>query len=445
MSASPHSLAFSSPPATPKRSSFSQLPLPSTLTASSTPRRLQGHAPGIAPSASFFRPSKPSASIEQDHPLRAFKYVSRTSLDDDQDTYGARKSPSHISSRSPSPGAASFDYSNEKDLTHVPRDPPIKRWSLHPSRNRFFLGGRILTGGDAPWAFIGALSIVLGMAGVYSSTTAVWWWRNQGVGGKVLVVITAYFSLVTISSMLVTAFTDPGILPRDLDPDPPYHEVEGSDPAPMPRILKVRSDVYVLFCTYFLLSHINSVRVKYCQTCLTYRPPRSTHCKLCDNCVDACDHHCQWVNNCIGRRNYTPFFTLLFFACTTLVLIIIQCALVFALSSISFRNTLKTNEGIGSGVAFILGMSVIWPVFALLGYHCRLLLLNITTIEQIRNQAHKSLTSGPAPPNPFSHGKWRRNAVAILCRPRGYSWLDPTGVVTDDKRTVNPGLGEDIV
>jgi palmitoyltransferase ZDHHC9/14/18 len=74
-------------------------------------------------------------------------------------------------------------------------------------------------------------------------------------------------------------------------------------------------------------------------------------------------------------------------------------------------------------------------------YLTQLLLLNVTTIEQIRNSAHKSLEpTEPALPNPFSHGTWRRNVVAVLCRPAGYSWLDSRGVVVDDKRGVNPGM-----
>ena len=28
----------------------------------------------------------------------------------------------------------------------------------------------------------------------------------------------------------------------------------------------------------------------------------------------------------------------------------------------------------------------------------------------------------------------------VLFRPVGYSWLDPTGIATEDKREVNPGL-----
>lgn len=71
----------------------------------------------------------------------------------------------------------------------------------------------------------------------------------------------------------------------------------------------------------------------------------------------------------------------------------------------------------------------------------QLLLLNVTTIEQIRNQAHKTLVPGAPPPNPFSHGNWRRNLLAVLCRPVGYSWLDAAGVAVEDRREVNPGFG----
>jgi palmitoyltransferase ZDHHC9/14/18 len=62
--------------------------------------------------------------------------------------------------------------------------------------------------------------------------------------------------------------------------------------------------------------------------------------------------------------------------------------------------------------------------------------------HQIRNQAHKTLVPGPAPPNPFSHGSMRRNFVNVLCRPTGYSWLDAAGVATVDERKVNPGLAQ---
>ena len=50
------------------------------------------------------------------------------------------------------------------------------------------------------------------------------------------------------------------------------------------------------------------------------------------------------------------------------------------------------------------------------------------------------MSGGTPPPNPFSHGNWRRNLFYVLCRPVGYSWLDARGVETKDKRDINPGL-----
>ncbi|PFH51750.1 hypothetical protein AMATHDRAFT_141977 [Amanita thiersii Skay4041] len=305
----------------------------------------------------------------------------------------------------------------------------IRRYEVHPSRNRFFLRGHLLTGGDSPWAFIACFSLALGLTGVWFGTTCVWWWRNES---PAVAIIGAYLALIVISSMLATAFSDPGILPRDLDPDPPY-PADGEMRVPLPRDLRVRND---------------SVRVKYCPTCKTYRPPRASHCKMCDNCVDGCDHHCQWVNNCVGRRNYTTFIVLLMSAVLTLVLVICTSALHLYLLTrtehVKFRQAL--GRAPGSAVAFGMAICIIWPVAALLSYHVRLLVLNTTTIEQasisplITIQAHKSIVPGPAPPNPFNHGDWRRNLAEALCRARGYTWLEAPAIVTEDKRKVNPGM-----
>ena len=77
----------------------------------------------------------------------------------------------------------------------------MRKYQLHPSRNRFFLGGRILTGGDSPWAFIASLILVLVVSGLYFGTTCVWWWTNES---PAVAAVGAYMCLLTISSMLAT-------------------------------------------------------------------------------------------------------------------------------------------------------------------------------------------------------------------------------------------------
>ncbi|CAD8049847.1 unnamed protein product [Paramecium primaurelia] len=46
---------------------------------------------------------------------------------------------------------------------------------------------------------------------------------------------------------------------------------------------------------------------RYCARCKIMRPPKSSHCYNCNNCVKMYDHHCTFMSNCIGQRNYRYF------------------------------------------------------------------------------------------------------------------------------------------
>ncbi|KAG9017186.1 Eukaryotic peptide chain release factor GTP-binding subunit [Tulasnella sp. 427] len=292
-----------------------------------------------------------------------------------------RRSPKNIangkssSSTTSLPNSSLFHRSSEKGPSSFTASPPymvpvlsgksqkpLRNYEIHPSRNKFFFKGHILAGGDSALPFLGALTLVLGIAGTWFGTTCVFWWHRGG-GGQAVAAIGAYLCLLTVSSMLMTAFRDPGILPRDLDPDPPCSNGQ----------------------------------------------------------TDLEDLHVQSI--------------------TTLLVLATGIVHIYL---ITHENRWSVKEGfkhaIGSVVVVALCLVVMWPLLALTLYHVRLLLLNITTIEQVRNQAHRKLTQAPSPPNPFTIGRWWHNVAYLLCRPAGYSWVDLPGYSMSDTRKVNPGF-----
>ena len=94
--------------------------------------------------------------------------------------------------------------------------------------------------------------------------------------------------------LLLTSGRDPGIIPRNAHPPEPEgydgNTEVGAGQTPQLRLLRVK-EVQV---------NGHTIKIKYCDTCMLYRPPRCSHCSICNNCVERFDHHCPWVGQCIG-------------------------------------------------------------------------------------------------------------------------------------------------
>lgn len=121
----------------------------------------------------------------------------------------------------------------------------------------------------------------------------------------------AYWLVQVVILLLITSARDPGIIPRSLHPPEPEDDGyvssissdwPGSQNGP-PGVPPTKDTM------------VNGVivKIKYCQTCMLYRPPRCSHCSICNNCVERFDHHCPWVGQCIGKVCFislNPHFSL---------------------------------------------------------------------------------------------------------------------------------------
>ena len=97
--------------------------------------------------------------------------------------------------------------------------------------------------------------------------------------------------------LLLTSAQDPGIVPRNLHP--PEEEFR-YDTSTSVEIGGRQTPSLQFPRTKEVVVNGMPVRVKYCDTCMLYRPPRCSHCSICNNCVERFDHHCPWVGQCIG-------------------------------------------------------------------------------------------------------------------------------------------------
>ncbi|NWW07735.1 ZDHC9 Palmitoyltransferase, partial [Oreocharis arfaki] len=318
----------------------------------------------------------------------------------------------------------------------VARKKVVRKWEKLPGRNTFCCDGRIMMARQKGIFYL-TLFLILGTCALFFAFEC----RYLAVQlSPAIPVFAAVLFLFAMATLLRTSFSDPGVIPRALPDEAAFIEMEieatnGTVPQgqrPPPRIKNFQINNQI-------------VKLKYCYTCKIFRPPRASHCSICDNCVERFDHHCPWVGNCVGKRNYRYFY-LFILSLSLLTIYIFTFNIVYvALKSlkIGFLNTLKETPGTYPSMSLtvltvlevLICFFTLWSVVGLTGFHTFLVALNQTTNEDIKG----SWTGKNRVQNPYSHGNVVKNCCEVLCGPLPPSVLDRRGILQQEESTAQEG------
>nr|XP_028579593.1 probable palmitoyltransferase ZDHHC14 isoform X4 [Podarcis muralis] len=312
--------------------------------------------------------------------------------------------------------------SSPMESPHKKKKTTAKRkWEVFPGRNKFYCDGRIMMARQTGVFYL-TLVLILVTSGLFFAFDCRY--LSDEITPAIPAVGAVLFFFV-MGTLLRTSFSDPGVLPRATpdeaaDLERQIEIANGSSSGgyrPPPRTKEV-------------LINGQTVKLKYCFTCKIFRPPRASHCSLCDNCVERFDHHCPWVGNCVGKRNYRFFymFILSLSFLTVFIFAFVITHIIHRSQQTGFLNALKDSPA--SVLEAVVCFFSVWSIVGLSGFHTYLISSNQTTNEDIKGSW--SNKRGKENFNPYSYGNIFTNCCSALCGPISPSLIDRRGFMQPD-------------
>lgn len=269
----------------------------------------------------------------------------------------------------------------------------LRTYQAWKGSNIFLLQGRFIFGPDVRSLLLTVVLLVVPVAVFCVFVARKLMDEFPHHWGISIIVIAVVFTVHVLILLILTSGRDPGIVPRNAHPPEP----EGYDsntevgtgqtpPLHLPRMKDVVVNGII-------------VKIKYCDTCMLYRPPRCSHCSICNNCVERFDHHCPWVGQCIGLRNYRFFF--MFVSSATLL-----CIYVFAFCWVYIKKIMDSEDisiwramtkTPASIVLIVYTFVAVWFVGGLTVFHSYLIGTNQSTYENFRYRYDQRI-------NPYDKG-----------------------------------------
>jgi len=128
-------------------------------------------------------------------------------------------------------------------------------------------------------------------------------------------------------------------------------------------------------------------KIRYCDQCESWIPPRAYHCDRCKRCVLMKDQHSPWINGCVGYGNTKPYILFIWNLLVLVAMAQFMSFWWFLMSMIGYEfETCYWQSEMVCWISTLLSVSLL-PLEILLGFllvwHIRLSAFNVTNQEVV--------------------------------------------------------------